>query len=196
MPLVMARAMMSAATPAATPAMEMAVTTPTTACRRLALRYRAARKSSNRMVLGFYLLIAGHGEDGFGYADVVVTVVDADGDEVLAGLAVSASSGNVNVIVLALGVGELADGLDVLPGAGVERVFGVGDGREGVFGVEGDVNMAWARSVRAFGELLPAALRPVTTGGVVSISKRSLTLSPVSASAGVWEGASEATTLI
>ena len=49
MPLVMARAMMSAATPAATPAMEMAVTTPTTACRRLALRYRAATYSSKRM---------------------------------------------------------------------------------------------------------------------------------------------------
>ncbi len=38
MPLVMARAMISAATPAATPAMEMEVTTPTTACRRLAFR--------------------------------------------------------------------------------------------------------------------------------------------------------------
>ena len=42
MPLVMARAMMSAATPAVTPATEMTVTTPTTACRRLAFRYRAA----------------------------------------------------------------------------------------------------------------------------------------------------------
>ena len=50
-PLVMARAMMSAATPAATPAMEMVVTTPTTAWRRLALRYRKARNNSNRMGL-------------------------------------------------------------------------------------------------------------------------------------------------
>src|ERR1035437_5907246 len=39
------------------------------------------------------------------------------------------------------------------------------------------------------------ALRFRTTGGVVSTSKRSLTFSPESASAGVWEGASEATTL-
>src|ERR1035437_2848941 len=49
MPLVMARAMRSAATPAATPAMEMMVTTPTTACRRLAFRYRDATYNSNRI---------------------------------------------------------------------------------------------------------------------------------------------------
>src|ERR1039458_4235966 len=49
MPWVMARAMMSAATPAATPAMEMMVTTPTTACRRLAFRYRDATYNSNRI---------------------------------------------------------------------------------------------------------------------------------------------------
>ena len=51
MPLVMASAMISAATPAATPATEMDVTTPTTACRRLALRYRAATKSSKRIAV-------------------------------------------------------------------------------------------------------------------------------------------------
>jgi acetyl-CoA carboxylase carboxyltransferase component len=45
----MASAMMSEATPAATPMTEMAVMTPTTACRRLARRYRAAMKSSNRI---------------------------------------------------------------------------------------------------------------------------------------------------
>ena len=38
MPLVMARAMIKAATPAVTPATEIAVTTPTTAWRRLAFR--------------------------------------------------------------------------------------------------------------------------------------------------------------
>ena len=51
MPLVIASAMISAATPAATPATEIAVTTPTTACRRLALRYRAATKSSKRILI-------------------------------------------------------------------------------------------------------------------------------------------------
>src|SRR5271157_1710863 len=57
MPLVMARAMMSAATPAATPAMEMTVTTPTTACRRLALRYRDATYSSKSIefILRWYI---------------------------------------------------------------------------------------------------------------------------------------------
>src|SRR5581483_646154 len=49
MPLVMASATINAATPAVTPATEIAVTTPTTACRRLALRYRAATYSSNRI---------------------------------------------------------------------------------------------------------------------------------------------------
>src|ERR1700743_2400309 len=50
-PVVIASAMISAATPAATPATEIAVITPTTACRRLARRYRAAMKSSKRMKL-------------------------------------------------------------------------------------------------------------------------------------------------
>src|ERR1700722_8494956 len=45
----MARATMSAATPAATPAIEMPVITPMTACRRFARRYRAAMNSSKRM---------------------------------------------------------------------------------------------------------------------------------------------------
>ncbi len=44
--------------------------------------------------------------------------------------------------------------------------------------------------------LVAIAFSPLTTGGVVSTSKRSLTLAPVSASPGVCEGASEATTLI
>lgn len=44
----MASAMMSDATPAATPMIEMAVITPMTACLRFARRYRAAMKSSNR----------------------------------------------------------------------------------------------------------------------------------------------------
>ena len=86
MPLVMARAMMSAATPAVTPAMEMAVTTPTTAWRRLAFRYRAATKSSNRIVPAS-ILQSSRGDHGFGYADVFVPVVDAHGDEVFTGFA-------------------------------------------------------------------------------------------------------------
>ena len=40
------------------------------------------------------------------------------------------------------------------------------------------------------------ACNPVTTGGVVSTSKRSLSLPPVSASPGVCDGASDATTLM
>lgn len=40
---------MSEATPAATPMIEIAVMTPMTAWRRLALRYRAATNSSNRI---------------------------------------------------------------------------------------------------------------------------------------------------
>ena len=49
-PLVIASAIISAATPAATPVMEMTVTMPTTACLRLAFRYRAATPSSKRML--------------------------------------------------------------------------------------------------------------------------------------------------
>src|ERR671925_98436 len=45
----MARAIISEATPAATPAMEIAVITPMKACRRLARKYREATKSSNLM---------------------------------------------------------------------------------------------------------------------------------------------------
>src|SRR5271165_1758014 len=48
-PLLMASAMIRAATPAATPTIEMIVMTPMTAWRRLARRYRAATKSSNCM---------------------------------------------------------------------------------------------------------------------------------------------------
>ncbi len=55
----MARAIMSAATPAVTPAMEMTVTTPTTACRRLALRYRAATYNSNRIPIQLPIACAG-----------------------------------------------------------------------------------------------------------------------------------------
>ena len=97
---------MSAATPAATPAMEMAVTTPTTACRLLALRYRAATKSSNRILpvsfLRACLLCCGGAEDGFGYADVVVAVVDAHGDEVFAGFSFEGLGGNLEVVVFTL----------------------------------------------------------------------------------------------
>jgi hypothetical protein len=45
--LLIANAMMSDATPAATPMIEIAVITPITACRRLARKYREATKSSN-----------------------------------------------------------------------------------------------------------------------------------------------------
>ena len=77
MPLVMASAMINAATPAATPATEMAVITPTTACRRLARRYRAAMKSSKRMALM---------HDRIGRCRVLVTVEDAQRHHVLTGI--------------------------------------------------------------------------------------------------------------
>src|SRR5579872_1875280 len=48
-PLFIASAMTSDATPAATPAMEMAVMIPMKACRRFARRYRLAMKSSKRI---------------------------------------------------------------------------------------------------------------------------------------------------
>src|ERR671923_66991 len=48
-PLLMARAMTSEATPAATPAIEIPVMIPMKAWRRLARRYRLAMKSSKRM---------------------------------------------------------------------------------------------------------------------------------------------------
>jgi len=78
---------MSAATPAATPATEMAVTTPTTACRRLALRYRAAKTVQIALRLGFLMLLFLGRDDVFGYADVVVPIEGADSDEVFADFA-------------------------------------------------------------------------------------------------------------
>src|SRR5436305_2539065 len=52
-PLLIASATINDATPAATPAIEITVITPTTAWRRFARRYRAAMKSSNRTLLMF-----------------------------------------------------------------------------------------------------------------------------------------------
>src|SRR5438270_730875 len=52
-PLFIANATISEATPAATPAIEITVITPTTAWRRLARKYREAMKSSNRTLLVF-----------------------------------------------------------------------------------------------------------------------------------------------
>src|SRR3569623_1990227 len=132
MPLVMARAMMSAATPAVTPAMEMPVTTPTTACRRLALRYRAATMRSNRIYARFsspILFRSRAGDYGFGYAHVFAPVVDANSDEVFPGFAFKRLGWDLEVVVLAFGVRELADWIDVLPRACVDGVLGVGNGR-------------------------------------------------------------------
>ena len=53
-------------------------------------------------------------------------------------LPASASSRNAKLVVLVLRVGELAHRIDVLPRPGVERVLGVGDGRGGILGIEGD----------------------------------------------------------
>src|ERR1039457_65919 len=152
MPLVMASAMTSAATPAATPAMEMVVTTRTTACRRLALRYRVARKSSNRIksALLARLLRLG-GDHRLGHTHVVVPVVDADGDQVLGEFASGRVERDAQLIVFAPGVGELADRFDELPRSRVERVFGVSDGRKRILGVEGHPKRLRAGRVRAIG---------------------------------------------
>ena len=56
-----------------------------------------------------------------------------------------ASKRDCERIVLGAGVGDFADRLDVLPRSGIERVLGVGDGRDGVFCVEGDLELAWCR---------------------------------------------------
>src|SRR5512146_1053798 len=109
MPFVMARAMISAATPAATPATEMAVTTPTTACRRLALRYRAAKNSSNRI----RLLILGWNHR-LCRAYVFEPVVSAHCDQMLAHLAVLRVNRNEERIVLTLRIGDLVHRLHIL----------------------------------------------------------------------------------
>jgi len=60
-PLVIANAIISEATPAITPITEISVITPTTACRRFARRYRAAMNSSNRIPLAYYHGAMKHG---------------------------------------------------------------------------------------------------------------------------------------
>ena len=45
---------------------------------------------------------------------------------------------DVKFVVLVLRIGELADRIDILPRACVERILGVRDGRGGIFGVEAD----------------------------------------------------------
>ena len=129
-------------------------------------------------------LFTGGTEDGFGYADIVVSIVDAHGDEVFSGFAIAGFGGNLKVVVLALRVGEFTDGVDVLPGPGIERVLGVCDGRGRVLCVEGYMYGSWAGRLRAFASA-SSACGALTTGGVVSISKRSLSLASVSASPGV-----------
>ena len=101
----------------------------------------------------------------------------------------------MHVIVLAPGVGEPADGLDILPLAGVEGVLGMGDGRAessaSKVKITGLTQGAWMHLMST-----SSALRLLTTGGVVSTSKRSLSLNAVRASPGLCEGASDATTLM
>ncbi len=57
---------------------------------------------------------------------------------------------DLEIVVFALGIGELANGVDVLPGAGVECVLGVSDGRCRILCVEGYVNGRWAGRLCAF----------------------------------------------
>src|SRR5579863_2016336 len=74
------------------------------------------------------LLCCGRAKDGFGKADVVVAIVDAHGEEVLAVLAFEGLGGNFEFVTFAPGIGELANGINVLPCAGIKRVFCLGDG--------------------------------------------------------------------
>src|ERR1017187_1204977 len=156
MPLVMAKAMTSAATPAATPATEIAVTTPTTACRRLALRYRAARKNSNRIEPGFSgvafpgLLFLG-GNHSPGYAQVVVPIVGAHSDDGFADFARSYVQCDAKRIVFGSGVGDLSPRLDVHPWSCVQRVLGVSDGRECILCVERHLELLGAMSAITIG---------------------------------------------
>ena len=122
MPLVMASAMISAATPAATPTMEITVTTPTTACRRLALRYRAANKSSNRMGL-IHCPCSPAGTTVFATPTFVIAIVGTNRDELLAGLPLASAPSDADLVMLMLESEMLADRLDILPWPRIERVL-------------------------------------------------------------------------
>ena len=104
----------------------------------------------------------------------------------------------LKLVMFVLRVRELADRIDVLPRARVERILGVRDGRSCVFGIEIDEQSASRTQAPGAASPVRAAQSSdcVIAGGVVSISNRSLTFSPVSASPGVCEGASDATTLM
>src|SRR5579863_4666819 len=80
-------------------------------------------------------------EHCFRCAHVVVSVIDADHDHVLGGRIFARLGRNLEVVVLALCVGELPHRLNISPLAGVQRIFGTLDGRESVGGAEVDVNL-------------------------------------------------------
>jgi len=77
--------------------------------------------------------------------------------------------------------------------AGVERVLGMGNRQKRHPRIEGHEHLR--RTARMPRIRCGRQNELLTTGGVVSISNRSLLFAPVSASPGVCEGASEATTL-
>ena len=117
-------------------------------------------------------------------------VVDADGDDVLAGFAFERLGGDLEVVVLAFGVGELADWIDVLPCACVDGVLGVRDGRGCIFRVEGDVNRTDARGAYALDLLLFGFQSADDRRRGVDVE------AVVRAAPGLCDGASEATTLM
>src|SRR5690348_11267006 len=127
MPLVTASAIISAATPAVTPATEIAVTTPTTAWRRLAFRYRAAMKNSNRILNSRATSLGGSRESGLCYADIFKSVIDAHGQQMFSRFV--AGDLQTEVVVLLFRVRQFAHRSDKLPCPCIQRVLGMRDRR-------------------------------------------------------------------
>ena len=82
-------------------------------------------------------------DQSFGGAHVFVMIIDADHDYVFGrwGAVFGRFGGYFEIVVLGLGIGKVADGLDVLPIAGIDGIFGALDGGEAVGGAEGDMNL-------------------------------------------------------
>src|SRR5580704_3877346 len=78
-----------------------------------------------------------------GGTHVLVAIVDAHDDYVLGRSPAIFRSfrRELEIVVLGLGVGELADWLYVLPVAGIDGIFRALDGRETVDGTERDMNL-------------------------------------------------------
>src|ERR1019366_761207 len=99
------------------------------------------REQKNSDAMKQWLVGSRNRESDFCDADVFVAVPGADGDEMFAELKRGSGRRDENVVVLTARVGDVANGLNVLPGAGVDGVLGAGEGRECVFGVEGEVDL-------------------------------------------------------